>query len=302
MQICNHLKIKLLFPLILALNFTLWAESLEMPAMPEMPSMPTISNPSLDGNFYKPSIPRQKTNSSKNDAENNQLNTAAASSAILTDGSTSEDILSSFINNNTNLTAKDISTLYDSGLFTNLSSLTGLSKDYSSGIANEETNALLKKVLESLDELKNQQKNASVLEKANLTNFQTDSQTFKKRQPSILRFKLNGYSMTESFTKVFFSEPETSGTFLLSADRRYFSGQKAKEETLYILFRAVSSTGTSIIYDVEPSVIQTEKNETSYIYKLSQIKNLRAEKTGNLVSLHSEENGLKVDMLLDIDY
>lgn len=302
MQICNHLKIKLLFPLILALNFTLWAESLEMPAMPEMPSMPTISNPSLDGNFYKPSIPRQKTNSSKNDAENNQQNTAAASSAILTDGSTSEDILSSFINNNTNLTAKDISTLYDSGLFTNLSSLTGLSKDYSSGIANEETNALLKKVLESLDELKNQQKNASVLEKANLTNFQTDSQTFKKRQPSILRFKLNGYSMTESFTKVFFSEPETSGTFLLSADRRYFSGQKAKEETLYILFRAVSSTGTSIIYDVEPSVIQTEKNETSYIYKLSQIKNLRAEKTGNLVSLHSEENGLKVDMLLDIDY
>ena len=140
------------------------------------------------------------------------------------------------------------------------------------------------------------------MEKANLTNFQTDSQTFKKRQPSILRFKLNGYSMTESFTKVFFSEPETSGTFLLSADRRYFSGQKAKEETLYILFRAVSSTGTSIIYDVEPSVIQTEKNETSYIYKLSQIKNLRAEKTGNLVSLHSEENGLKVDMLLDIDY
>ena len=302
MQICNHLKIKLLFPLILALNFTLWAESLEMPAMPEMPSMPTISNPSLDGNFYKPSIPSQKTNSSKNDAENNQQNTAAASSAILTDGSTSEDILSSFINNNTNLTAKDISTLYDSGLFTNLSSLTGLSKDYSSGIANEETNALLKKVLESLDELKNQQKNASVLEKANLTNFQTDSQTFKKRQPSILRFKLNGYSMTESFTKVFFSEPETSGTFLLSADRRYFSGQKAKEETLYILFRAVSSTGTSIIYDVEPNVIQTEKNETSYIYKLSQIKNLRAEKTGNLVSLHSEENGLKVDMLLDIDY
>ena len=283
----------------MALNFTLWAESLEMPAMP---SMPTISNPSLDGNFYKPSIPRQKTNSSKNDAENNQQNTAAAASAILTDGSTSEDILSSFINNNTNLTAKDISTLYDSGLFTNLSSLTGLSKDYSSGIANEETNALLKKVLESLDELKNQQKNASVLEKANLTNFQTDSQTFKKRQPSILRFKLNGYSMTESFTKVFFSEPETSGTFLLSADRRYFSGQKAKEETLYILFRAVSSTGTSIIYDVEPSVIQTEKNETSYIYKLSQIKNLRAEKTGNLVSLHSEENGLKVDMLLDIDY
>ena len=302
MQICNHLKIKLFFPLLLALNFTLWAESLEMPAMPEMPSMPTISNPSLDGNFYKPSIPRQKTNSSKNDAENNQQNTAAAASAILTDGSTSEDILSSFINNNTNLTAKDISTLYDSGLFTNLSSLTGLSKDYSSGIANEETNALLKKVLESLDELKNKQKNASVLEKANLTNFQTDSQTFKKRQPSILRFKLNGYSMTESFTKVFFSEPETSGTFLLSADRRYFSGQKAKEETLYILFRAVSSTGTSIIYDVEPSVIQTEKNETSYIYKLSQIKNLRAEKTGNLVSLHSEENGLKVDMLLDIDY
>ena len=65
----------------MALNFTLWAESLEMPAMPEMPSMPTISNPSLDGNFYKPSIPRQKTNSSKNDAENNQQNTAAAAAS-----------------------------------------------------------------------------------------------------------------------------------------------------------------------------------------------------------------------------
>ncbi|MCR4742507.1 MAG: hypothetical protein K5866_06535 [Treponema sp.] len=302
MLACNRLKSKFLFSLLFTVTFTLFAESIEMPSMPQMPSMPSISNPSLDGNFYKPSIPRPNNNSKNTEDESQNQANGVSSNTVLSDGSSTEDILSSFINNNANLTAKDISTLYDSGLFTNLSSLTGLSKEYASGITYEETNTLLKKVLESLDELKNQQKNASILEKANLTNYQTDSQTFKKRQPTILRFKLNGYSMTESFTKVFFSEPESSGSFLLSADRRYFSGQKAREETLYILFRAVSSTGTSIIYDVEPSVVQTDKNESSYIYKLSQIKTLRAEKTGNLVSIHSEENGMKVDMLLDIDY
>ena len=48
-------------------------------------------------------------------------------------------------------------------------------------------------------------------------------------------------------------------------------------------------------------IVQDSKNENSYIYKLSNVKNLTAEKTGNLVVMHFSSDPLNADLLLDID-
>ncbi len=272
---------------------------MELPEMPKMPEMPAISNPTLDGNYYRPSMPNHGIPEKKNEKDSSAT---TVSTSILSDANNSDDIISSFLSANSNLTANDISSLYDSGLFTNISSITNLLGATNVNSTNDdETKVLLKQILESLQELKQSQNQVSPEKRQDLTNYQQDSATFKQREPSILRFKINGYSLTESFTKVFFSEPEPDGSFLLTADRRYFSNQKQREETVYVLFKAVKSRGSSVVYEVEPSVVQTTKNDQSYVYKFCQLKNLMAEKTGNLVVMHTEDDGISVDMLLDID-
>lgn len=314
MQVCkknpgfSSVLHKLISVLVLTLFFSpLFAQTLDMPSMPdmpEMPDMPSMSNPTLDGTFYKPTVPGQQKKTTKDDTKSTNITTT---NSVLTDANSTDDLLSSFLGNNSNLTANDISSLYDSGLFTNISSLSGIlnaagsTGSKTNGVSSEETILLLKQILASLEELKNSQKTASPAEKQILTNYQQDSATFKKREPSILRFKINGYSITESFTKVFFSEIEPDGSFLFTADRKYFANQKQREETVYILFKAQKSNGSSVTYDVQPSVVQTYKNDASFVYKFAQLKNLTAEKTGNLVVMHTESNDVIVDMLLDID-
>ena len=118
---------------------------------------------------------------------------------------------------------------------------------------------------------------------------------------ALFRFKINGYNIADSLTKVFFSETEPDGSFLLSADRRYFVNQQTRTETFYMLFKTVSSNGSSLTYRVQPSIVQDHKNENSYVYRLAAVKNLTAEKTGNLVVIHYSSDSVNADVLLDID-
>ena len=221
-------------------------------------------------------------------------------------------ILSSVLAGNNALTANDISSLYDSGLFTSLSSL-----DNSANLPNynttTSTNVLLQQVLNSLNDLKKQQQNASATEiisidinasakeKNALNATKTDSENFKQREPAILRFKINGFNIADSLTDVFFSETETDGTFLLTGDRKYFVDQQVRTETFYMLFKTLASNGSTVTYKVQPSIVQDHKNENSYIYRLASVKNLTAEKTGNLVVMHFADDSLNADLLLDID-
>lgn len=257
----------------------LFAESLEMPEMPQ------VSMPVLDSTFYTPTIP----NVPKPEAPvKEEVKTdKTLSQSLLSDATTTDDLISSFLTDSSTLTAKDISSLYDSGLFTDLSSLNS-------------SNLLLNQVLQSLDELKAEQKKATPEQKETLNNTMEDSQTFKKREPSILRFKINGYSITDSLSTIFFSEPEADGTFLLTADRKYFVNQKPRTETFYILFKAIKNSGQSVSYEVQPSIVQDYENKGSFIYRLANLKKLTAEKTGNLVVM-KYSGDLNVDMLLDID-
>lgn len=267
----------------------------EMPAMSDMPEISDISNPSLDDDFYTPGIPYTPFSKRKKKLLEEEEGT---SETVLKEANSVDDFISSIIkSDSTVLTASDISSLYDSGLFTDFSSLGG---NINNGATTNVTNVLLKQMLSSLDELKTEQKKASGSEKRQLEEYRQDSQVFKNRQPSILRFKINGYNILDSLTTVFFSEPEFDGSFLLTADRRYFVNQKPRTETFYLLFKAEKSTGTTVIYNVQPSIVQDAKNENSFVYRLSQERKLTAEKTGNLVALRSSGN-LNIDILLDID-
>lgn len=265
-----------------------------MPSMPEMPDMPSVS---LDGTFYTPTIPKnvpkkQEEKTKENDNKNE---------TVLTNANSDTDLLSTLLGvNSSYLTANDISGLYDSGAFSDISSLNSTSV-LSNYATTTSTNVLLQQVLNSLNELKQQQKSSSLEKQEELVNTQVDAQNFKQREPSILRFKINGYNIADSLTKVFFSDTEPDGTFLLTGDRRYFAGQRQMSETFYILFKTVSSNGSSVTYKVQPSIVQDVKNENSYVYKLAETKNLTAEKTGNLVVMHFTDNNLNVDLLLDID-
>ncbi len=263
---------------------------IETPAMPSMPA--------VGGSFYTPSFPgrinekTKKTTAEEIEKEKNET--------VLTGSVNPNTILSTVLGGNNALTAYDISSLYDSGLFSNLSSL-----DNAANLANYNTttssNVLLQQVLNSLNDLKKQQQNASAKDKNALDATKKDSENFKKREPAVLRFKINGYNVADSLTEVFFSETEPDGTFLLTGDRKYFVNQQVRTETFYMLFKTVSSNGSTVTYKVQPSIVQDHKNENSYVYRLSTVKNLTAEKTGNLVVMHFSDDSLNADLLLDID-
>ena len=68
-----------------------------------------------------------------------------------------------------------------------------------------------------------------------------------------------------------------------------------------MLFSAENSKGSTVFYNVEPYIVQENKNENSYVYKFLNKKNITAEKTGNLVVLHFTDDKLTADILLDID-
>ena len=295
MQICKSKKAVLASVLLMlsGLSFSIFAQSLDMPEMPEMPSMPTIG-----GGFYTPSFPTRVKNNTQN--QNTTENGKEKNETVLTESITPESVLTSNLTKGNILTAYDISSLYDSGLFSNLSSL-----DTTSTMSNynttSSTNVLLQQVLNGLNDLKKQQQNASAKEKNELNATKTDSENFKKREPSILRFKINGYNIADSLTKVFFSDTEPDGSFLLTGDRRYFVNQQVRTETFYMLFKTIGSNGSTLTYRVQPTLVQDHKNENSYVYKLAGVKNLTAEKTGNLVVIHYSGDSVNADLLLDID-
>ena len=302
MQICR--KSFCVIAAAFFVNALAFTQAMEMPEMPSisMPDMPTISSPTMDGKFYRPSVPQQKqtkVSSSNNKAAEPKKNTEA----VLSDARSTEDLLQSLLTNSNLLSAGDISGLYNSGSFDTLSSLTNLTgKTNTAGSSSDlSTNLLLREILDKLNDLKAEQNSASAAEQELYAAKQQDSETFKKRKPSILRFKINNYSVKDSITQEFFSEPEPDGSFLLTADRKYLLNNRSCTETFYLLFKAIKSNGSSTTFSVTPSIAQGSENKNSYVYKMCQQKDITAQKTGNLVVVHYNNNGVAADLLLDID-
>ncbi len=264
---------------------------IQMPTMPQMPSMPTIGS-----DFYRPNFPVSPAapGSKKTETKSEESKESTTTNVNADD---TEDLLTALTSNNSYLSAMDITSLYNSGLFDNISSLNNVNKK----LASSSENAMLEQIIKSLEELKERTNLSSQSQTLALKDAQTDSQTFKSREPQILRFRVNGYNIADSLSTVFFSKLEDDGSFLLTADRRYFVSGKPRTETFYLLFKTIKNSGFSTVYQVEPNLVQDYLNENSFIYRISNIENLTAEKTGNLVVLKNADANLNVDLLLDID-
>ena len=301
MQICSrNSAVSVAALIMLACGSMVFAQSMEMPSMPSisMPEMPSISAPTMDGKFYRPSVPQNYNTTSKT-TESTSTETKSTET-VLSDATTTDDLLLTLLTNSNLLTATDISGLYDTGSFDTLSSLSGITGT-SLNTSNISTTLLLREILEKLNDLKVEQKTASAAQQEVYAAKIQDSETFRTRNPSILRFKINNYSIKDSVTQVFFSDPEPDGSFLLTGDRKYFVNNKSCTETFYMLFTAVKSNGSTTTFSVTPSIAQGTENKSSYVYRFCQCKNITAEKTGNLVVIHYTDNDISADLLLDID-
>lgn len=312
MQICktcvfrHSVKAATLFFIInLAFSSGLFSQNkVDMPPMPMMPEMPTISFPEYGDTFYHPSVPgnTKHPNKQKADKEPPVLEDAEKSAQK----KSSDALIKSLMNGNSldTLTASDISSLYDLGMFGDISSLMGYeSTNYntSSLTSTNTTNVLLQQVLNELEEMKESQKKETEAESVKQSKDHQNSISISKREPSILRFRVNGYNIADSLSTVFFSEPDTDGSFLLTADRKYIANQQARAETVYFLFRTIKGNGTTTTYEVTPSLVQDRINPNSFVYQLCQQQNITAEKTGNLIVLRYASDNCSAEMLLDLD-
>ena len=285
--------------------FTLMsAESIEntgagkMPVIniPEPPQMPEITVSSVGSPFYKPDLPLLKKN--KNPEEKKD-SVQTVPETVLSPAVNSTDVLSSLLHGSSALSAKDIESLSDIGLFSSMSSLDGY--DYYTNLQSTTTETLLRQILASLDVLKKQQANISESEINEQKEISKDCNNFKSRNPSVLRFRINGYDISPSLATVFFSNPEEDGSFLLTGDRKYYADKKYHSETFYVLFKAQKASNGAVQYKLTPSIVQDSRNENSFLYQMAQKDDLIAEKTGNLVTVHYLKNNWKMDLLLDID-
>lgn len=310
MQICktssfrHSLKAAALIFIVGLFNTALFSQNkVDMPPMPAMPEMPTISFPEYGDTFYHPSVPGKQKPADKKKPDNEAP--AAEELEKSSQKKSSDALLKSLVNGNVDtLTASDISSMYDLGMFGDISSIMGYGDsnyNTSSLTSMNTTNVLLQQVLTELEEMKESQKNKTESEQLTQNKSQPNNISISKREPSILRFRVNGYNIADSLSTVFFSEPDSDGSFLLTADRKYLANQQVRTETLYFLFRTIKGNGTTTTYEVTPSLVQDKINSNSFVYQLCQQQNITAEKTGNLIVMRYTSDNCSAEMLLDLD-
>jgi hypothetical protein len=274
--------------------------TVSMPLMPAMPSMPSLDEP-----FYTPQkttdsvyknnaaasgVPDVQTASTQAAGNTQSVSAAATASAAAADGSSS------------GVTASDLSALSNLGVLGNLQNLINSPASRQAVSANTvlqqtDTTALLNKILSELQTIKQtQSENLKAQNDASAAyNLKTSGGT-----PSVLRFTISGTDIIPSCRAIYFSGYEQNGSFLLTGDRKYPSDGKTAAETFYFLFSAAGSDGSKTLYTVTPALSQNPVNKNSPMYLLTHKSGLRASKTGNLITMHINDDSLKTDLLLDI--
>ncbi len=279
--------------------------SVSMPTISgsESPVMPKISVPTLGARFYAPGTVRTNISNKENKSDSSENEKKSAVKTEETAKNLKNQNAQALSNALNYLSADDVSYLGSSGLFDGVYGLLGDDVTVSNKFSkNNQNDVLLNSIMAELSELKKKTEETSrALKKSNLpvTNSGSAGEN-SKFSPKILRFVVNGYNIKDTIRTVYFSKKENDGSFLLTGDRKYTSDGKSRDETFYLLFKADGNCGTSAGYFVEPQVIQDYKNEYSFLYQLTQKPKLKAEKTGNLVSLKYVSDGWNLDFLLDI--
>lgn len=279
----------------------------ESPSMPTMPSMPTISSPSVK---TKPTVQnnKQTSNTKSNGNANSQNQNPSVSAASLLQMSSSNpfgsitDLNSILSNLSTEKTTEaDLSSLSTlSSTLLNSSSLTSTNNSVA-------TNTILTQILQRLEQLQAQvdkinsqpqqvsEKNLQNKNEVQTNTTQQQISESKNNQNKILRFKINNYDLTKSFTTLFFSEPEKDGSFLLTGDRVYNLYGKQMSETFYMLFK--NENGNN--FEVAVALNQNDENQNSFLYKFAKDSPYKSQRTGNLFFINSNKNDLKIDILIE---
>lgn len=270
-------------------NLSLFAES---PSMPSMPSMPTISSPSVNKSGTQKNNSSTKTEKTQSAKTSSNITAQSLLQMSSTNSLSSLTDLASVLSgvSSENATEDDLKKI--SELFgTPLTSLSTSSTSSSS------SNILLSQILQKLEELQNQIDKMN--EVPNSTNEQTKISTEESIDndinKKILRFRINNYDLTKSFTTLFFSEPEADGSFLLTGDRTYNLYGKQMTETFYMLFK--NENGNN--FEVAVALNQNDENPNSFLYKFAKDSPYKSQRTGNLFFINSNKNDLKIDILIE---
>ena len=279
----------------------------ESPSMPTMPSMPTISSPSVK---TKPTVQnnKQTSNTKSNGNANSKNQNPSVSAASLLQMSSSNPLgsitdLNSILSNlsTEKTTEADLSSLSTlSSTLLNSSSLTSTNNSVA-------TNTILTQILQRLEQLQAQvdkinsqpqqvsEKNLQNKNEVQTNTTQQQISESKNNQNKILRFKINNYDLTKSFTTLFFSEKEKDGSFLLTGDRVYNLYGKQMSETFYMLFK--NENGNN--FEVAVALNQNDENQNSFLYKFAKDSPYQSQRTGNLFFINSNKNDLKIDILIE---
>ena len=291
-----------------------------------MPEMPSVSMPSVGSgfytpgrsDFYNPNLTRNQNVSSNNakpqaastqtQATSSTADSASKQNSALANAQTLSTIAKKSSSALNQLTADDISSMSNLGIFSQLSGLLGRGKANLESELLEAQNTVtaqtgdsetLKQILSELNELKSQFSNGTTASEKSAG--ENAFSNIVKKEPKILRFIVNGYDILATCKKIYFSELETDGTFLLTGDRKYMSEGKARSETFYFYFHAQGTENGITKYAVTPAVSQDYENQYSYLYQLTQKNTLTADRTGNLVTLRVSDGEWNMDVLLSLD-
>ena len=261
------------------------------------PSMPTVSSPEIGNGFYSPGSvlkPEYSKNTSQNNSSQPEKSKSENKNAESSNAKNEmqKKILSA-------LTAKDISLLNEQGFSSDINSMIF---SLSSSDNSQETKVLLNKILAEIEKIKDD----SDKENSNKKSPEVSAASAKeeklpeKAKARLLRFSVNGYDILRTCRKIYISEVQLDGTFLVTGDRVYSSDGKNRAETFHILFKSSPSENGNSNYKATANVTQDYLNENSFLYQLSKFESLPAMRVGNFVSMRTEEPNWKLELLIDL--
>ena len=266
--------------------------------------MPTVSVPTVGGGFYTPVMPKSPA-ANKSSSSAQTSTTQEQTTVTQSDTATAQRAVAQAASG-LGLTATDLASMDSLGLLS--SGLLGGGKLNALAAAGNTSSlpsadsVILQQILEQLAELKAQveQQNANggaaqVVPVA----VKNPAETAAGRK--ILRFVVNGYDVLATCRDIYFSVPETDGSFLLTGDRKYVSNGANRSETFHLLFRAKDAEDGFARYAVTAAVTQDYENEYSFLYQLAERADLMARRTGNFISLRVSDPDWKLDLLVALD-
>ena len=261
------------------------------------PSMPTVSSPEIGNGFYSPgSVLKPEYSKSTSQSSSSQTGQAKSENKNAESSNEKSEMQKKILSA---LSAKDISLLKEQGFSSDINSMIF---SLSSSDNSQETKVLLNKILAEIEKIKDESGKENGKEKAPEVSAASakEEKLPEKTKARLLRFSVNGYDILRTCRKIYISEVQLDGTFLVTGDRVYSSDGKNRAETFHILFKSSPSENRNSNYKATANVTQDYLNENSFLYQLSKFESLPAMRVGNFVSMRTEEPNWKLELLIDL--